>query len=157
MRSSPCASSFNEAEAVEPRKPEGTERMRRGSRSGFNEAEAVEPRKPEEIGAAIRVAPYASMRPRLLSLGNRPSTCSTRPRTWRFNEAEAVEPRKLLAQHVELPLAPASMRPRLLSLGNAYGQVVCVSMAVASMRPRLLSLGNRPGTINRSLGAVKLQ
>ena len=67
----PCllsASSFNEAEAVEPRKPNWPA-FGRGWARRFNEAEAVEPRK-HASQAASNGAALASMRPRLLSLGN---------------------------------------------------------------------------------------
>ena len=91
-RSTLATTRFNEAEAVEPRKRSNVKGEAR--RSGrFNEAEAVEPRKPRALARVLHRR-HASMRPRLLSLGNDAKL-----------EAAAA-------------YYAASMRPRLLSLGN---------------------------------------
>ena len=87
--------SFNEAEAIKPRKLSIRRQRRIARNARFNEAEAIKPRKQTralEVTTSTKMR--ASMRPRQSSLGNRGRPLGHRRHLPCFNEAEAIKPRK---------------------------------------------------------------
>ncbi len=65
-----------------------------GLHESFNEAEAVQPRRGGESEFSNAGLRPASMRPRLFSLGEGTVQGVFRAAMYRFNEAEAVQPRR---------------------------------------------------------------
>src|SRR5258708_19987803 len=106
--------------------------MRAGLISGGNgvEAEAPHPKL------------FASMRPRLISRGNRPVTGGGKGGGNGFNEAATDQSRKYRSGGSRPTSIPASMRPRLISRGNWQVEPWNNRETVTSMRARPSRAGN---------------
>ena len=134
--------SFNEAEAIKPRKPGHDRHVVIQHRPRFNEAEAIKPRKPvKDRDMSSTVSQSASMRPRQSSLGNRPSwkVAGSKPLWACFNEAEAIKPRKPLR-------ASGEPRPR-----------GCFNEAEAGQASETNTAGSRPSTAFLGMNAEAIK